>query len=83
LFEPGCHYVAQVDLLPWPRVLGPQACATISSHLTFLYSKKKKNSESFLLAFYFILFYFAVLGLELRAFSFSHSTSPFLWQVFF
>jgi hypothetical protein len=27
------------------------------------------------------LFFFVVLGLELRAFTLSHSTSPFLWRV--
>jgi hypothetical protein len=29
-------------------------------------------------SFYFILFYFAVLGLELRAYTLSHSISLFL-----
>jgi hypothetical protein len=32
-------------------------------------------------SFYFI--FFAVLGLELRVYTLSHSTSPFLWWTFF
>jgi hypothetical protein len=29
-----------------------------------------------------IFFFFALLGFELRAYTLSHSTSPFLWWVF-
>jgi hypothetical protein len=31
---------------------------------------------------FFFFFFLAVLGLELRTFTLSHSTSPFLWKVF-
>jgi hypothetical protein len=31
----------------------------------------------------FIYLFIAVLGFELRAYTLSHSTSPFLWWVFF
>jgi hypothetical protein len=35
-----------------------------------------------ILFLFFYLFIFAVLGLELRAFTVNHSTSPILWRVF-
>jgi hypothetical protein len=33
-------------------------------------------------SFFFFFFFFTVLGLELRTFTLSHPTSPFLWWVF-
>jgi hypothetical protein len=30
---------------------------------------------------FWLFFFFSVLGLQLRAYTLSHSTSPFLWRV--
>jgi hypothetical protein len=39
--------------------------------------------SSFLLSFFSFFFFFAILGFELRAYTLSHSTSPFLVMGFF
>jgi hypothetical protein len=49
------------------KVLGLIPCTT------------KKKIEDFIRFFFY---FFAVLGLELRAYTLSHSTSPFLWRFF-
>jgi hypothetical protein len=55
-----------------------QMSRTVLSHIFNLKSVShlsKKNLVTF-------FFFFAVLGLELRTYTLSHSTSPFLWWIF-
>jgi hypothetical protein len=48
----------------------------------FGFTRFQIGSHGFCPAFYSFIYYFSILGLELRAYSLSHSTSPFLWWVF-
>jgi hypothetical protein len=77
------------SLLP-PKRLGLQALATMSIFfsgvgLGFELKTSKLQSKCFTAWATLqapISIFFSVLGLELRAYTLSHSTSPFLWRVF-
>jgi hypothetical protein len=62
-----------------PRwLLIPGVMEVVGQQLLYLLFKKKK-SRTYLAQMHF---FFVVKGLEFRAYTLSHSTSPFLWWVF-
>jgi hypothetical protein len=54
----------------------------LNLELQFHWEKKDDSICTFIFWTSTFFFFYAVLGIELRAFTLSHSTSPFLWSVF-
>jgi hypothetical protein len=60
------------------KKIGKTQLSTVGNWL-YIFKKKKTKNIIYLLSFFF---FFAVPGLELRAYILSQSTSPFLWWIF-
>jgi hypothetical protein len=74
LMSAPCYFGSAQVVLLRRLSAGEEFCLSVSCTLI--------PSPTFDLDISLFLFFFAVLGLELGAYSLSHSTSPFLWWFF-